>query len=323
MTTPDEKRVKIASAKHALRRQVWESLEANRATALEAYPDNVFDRIPHFIGCKDAAHLLARTPEFKKAKVIKVNASLAQQELRFLVLQRGKQLLVPEPMTDEKLGFSGASQEKSDSKESQVPDDEKQGCESQEEGCKSQIPPAEKQQPAKNNDEVANFDSKFTFYFLDPVEIAQKMGKTGDNDSRKNFLRKATSKKGMQQYGSKVVFEDTTTSNREIEEAQQPSNEQNLEPQSLPFIDMVITGTVAVSRNGVRMGKGKGYAEREWDILLRNKKVSLENTWVATTCHDLQCFDFLEYGDYMDESHDLGVHLFAKVPSGEVVRTFW
>jgi 5-formyltetrahydrofolate cyclo-ligase len=35
----------------------------------------------------------------------------------------------------------------------------------------------------------------------------------------------------------------------------------------LPKVDLIVTGSVAVSRDGVRLGKGGGYSEMEYGIL--------------------------------------------------------
>ena len=37
---------------------------------------------------------------------------------------------------------------------------------------------------------------------------------------------------------------------------------------SVPKVDVVVVASVAVGLNGVRLGKGHGYAELEWGILV-------------------------------------------------------
>ena len=52
-------------------------------------------------------------------------------------------------------------------------------------------------------------------------------------------------------------------------------------------VDMVVVGAVAVSKNGVRLGKGKGLAEMEWAVLHTLGMVD-QNTKVVTTVHEAQ-----------------------------------
>ena len=47
-------------------------------------------RIPNFVGAEAAGQLLANTPEFQRASVVKINPSLAQTHLRELVLMHGR-----------------------------------------------------------------------------------------------------------------------------------------------------------------------------------------------------------------------------------------
>jgi 5-formyltetrahydrofolate cyclo-ligase len=57
-------------------------------------------------------------------------------------------------------------------------------------------------------------------------------------------------------------------------------------------IDLFILGSVAVSRDGYRIGKGKGYADLEYAILKEMKAVD-DDTTIVTTVHDSQVFDSL------------------------------
>ena len=52
----------------------------------------------------------------------------------------------------------------------------------------------------------------------------------------------------------------------------------------------MICGSVAVNRNGVRLGKGGGYADLEMALLVEAGLVS-EQTLIATTVHQLQVVD--------------------------------
>jgi 5-formyltetrahydrofolate cyclo-ligase len=55
----------------------------------------------------------------------------------------------------------------------------------------------------------------------------------------------------------------------------------------LPQIDFIVCGSVAVTREGRRIGKGGGYSELEYGILRELGSVD-EETPIATTVHDLQ-----------------------------------
>src|ERR671932_727283 len=58
----------------------------------------------------------------------------------------------------------------------------------------------------------------------------------------------------------------------------------------LERIDLVVCGTVAVNREGVRVGKGGGYSDLELGLLVEARLVD-ERTAIATTVHPLQVLD--------------------------------
>lgn len=68
-------------------------------------------------------------------------------------------------------------------------------------------------------------------------------------------------------------------------------------------IDLVVVGSVAVSRNGFRIGKGKGFADLEY-AMMRTMGAIDANTLVVTTVHDSQVVDIPQ--DLVEE-HDLTV----------------
>ncbi len=70
----------------------------------------------------------------------------------------------------------------------------------------------------------------------------------------------------------------------------------------IPKVDLVIAGSVAVSRDGSRIGKGGGYSEMEYGIL-RSLNVIGENTPVATTVHEIQIVNDIPMCE-----HDLSVN---------------
>jgi len=82
----------------------------------------------------------------------------------------------------------------------------------------------------------------------------------------------------------------------------------------LPKVDLIVAGSVAVSRSGVRAGKGGGYSEIEYGIL-RELGLADENTPIVTTVHDLQIVDAVPA-----DEHDLSVDVI--VTPTQVIDTF-
>ena len=69
-------------------------------------------------------------------------------------------------------------------------------------------------------------------------------------------------------------------------------------------IDLIVCGTVAVDRRGVRVGKGGGYSDLEFALLVETGAVG-DGTTIATTVHDLQLVDT----DLPETAHDFRVDL--------------
>ena len=63
-----------------------------------------------------------------------------------------------------------------------------------------------------------------------------------------------------------------------------------VEPASLGTIDLIVVGSVAVSPDGARVGKGGGYSDLEF-ALARELHAMDEDTPVVTTVHELQIDD--------------------------------
>ena len=90
----------------------------------------------------------------------------------------------------------------------------------------------------------------------------------------------------------------------------------------MPPIDLVVCGSVAVNRHGVRLGKGAGYSDIEVALLAEAGLLCKETT-IVTTVHDLQVLD----EELPESGHDFRVDLIvtpervircgpAKRPSG-------
>ncbi len=69
-------------------------------------------------------------------------------------------------------------------------------------------------------------------------------------------------------------------------------------PDEVPHVDLIVSGSVAVTEAGGRIGKGEGFADLEFAVLSELGAVDNE-TAVATTVHELQV---------VDEAVDLGAH---------------
>ncbi|MGW0434021.1 5-formyltetrahydrofolate cyclo-ligase [Micromonospora sp. NPDC003197] len=77
-------------------------------------------------------------------------------------------------------------------------------------------------------------------------------------------------------------------------------------------VDIVICGSVAVNRKGIRVGKGAGYSDIEVALLYEANRIG-PNTIFATTVHDLQVVDV----DLPTEPHDFIVN-FIVTPKGAI-----
>ncbi len=63
-----------------------------------------------------------------------------------------------------------------------------------------------------------------------------------------------------------------------------------VEPENLPEVDLVVVGSTVVSIYGERLGKGEGYSELEYGILIEYYKL-LPEVPIVTTVHDVQIVD--------------------------------
>ena len=82
----------------------------------------------------------------------------------------------------------------------------------------------------------------------------------------------------------------------------------------MDHVDLIVAGTVAVNRRGVRVGKGGGFSDIEFALLVQAGLVDTRTT-IATTVHQLQVVD----SDLPEADHDFRVDLI--VTADEVIRT--
>lgn len=181
----------IDELKNLQRNSIWKFMQDN--DLVRSYPPSCFGKIPNFKGCGKAAEKLTRLREFRNAKFVKINPSLAQMHLRFLTLRNHKTLLVPSPALGDEF-----------------------------------------------------------MYMVEPSRL-------------KKFwqFKRASSKAGAKEFGRELKLSDSIN------------------------IDLYVVASTCCSPNGVRLGKGLGYAELEWAIFHTFGMVSTE-TVVITTVHDAQ-----------------------------------
>jgi len=85
-------------------------------------------------------------------------------------------------------------------------------------------------------------------------------------------------------------------------------------PEDVAAIDLVVSGSVAVTEAGARIGKGEGYSDLEYAVL-RELGLVGEETPIATTVHDSQVVN----EDVDVEAHDVPMDLL--VTPSRLIRT--
>lgn len=75
-------------------------------------------------------------------------------------------------------------------------------------------------------------------------------------------------------------------------------------PDEVPHVDLVVSGSVAVTETGGRVGKGEGYADLEFAVLTELGAADADTT-VATTVHERQVVD----DDVELDAHDVPLDL--------------
>ena len=75
-------------------------------------------------------------------------------------------------------------------------------------------------------------------------------------------------------------------------------------PDEMDPVDFVVSGSVAVTEDGARVGKGEGYSDLEFAVL-RELSLVGGDVPIATTVHELQVVD----GDVPIDAHDVALDL--------------
>lgn len=191
--------------KDEIRQSVWKRLTDEKNGR---FPFPLINRIPNFKGAEKAAAHITTLPEYKLAKVIKVNPDSPQLPLRKQILLDGKTLLVPTPRL--KAGF---------------------------------------------------------------IVVKPEWVPAGEE-------RRAASLSHMKSYGKEIPLTE------------------------IPKIDLMVVGSVAIHQDGRRIGKGEGYADREYAILMElgNPPVT-----IVTSIHSTQ----LVSDDIPRDTYDLTVDWIA------------
>ncbi len=101
------------------------------------------------------------------------------------------------------------------------------------------------------------------FLRLDPEELAAP---DDDGSTDRPAIDDATTVSGISTHGAPVA------------------------PEEVPHVDLVVSGSVAVTTDGARIGKGEGYSDLEWGVL-RELGAVTDQTTVATTVHELSVID--------------------------------
>lgn len=94
-----------------------------------------------------------------------------------------------------------------------------------------------------------------------------------------------------------TVTVEQAANNKTALEVGEPIREEDMRP-----VNLVVCGSVAVNRRGVRLGKGAGYSDIEVALLVEAGLLS-ERTTIVTTVHDLQVVD----EELPEAAHDFSV----------------
>lgn len=109
---------------------------------------------------------------------------------------------------------------------------------------------------------ITTYGIRRGFYILDPNNIPSEM------------YAYSSTLDGMERYGKHVSLSDL----------------KNLKV----YVPLMITGTGAINDKGIRFGKGHGYFDLEWGMLLSIGCIDVENTKCVAVVHDVQLLTGVE-----------------------------
>lgn len=110
--------------------------------------------------------------------------------------------------------------------------------------------------------------------------------------SKEHDIRKVVSRWGIDNIGKEVGLDDKI------------------------HIDLLVLGSVAVSKEGYRIGKGQGFADLEFALLKEMKSID-DKTTIVTVVHDIQVFDELP----KELFHNYDVPVDYIVTATEIIKT--
>jgi 5-formyltetrahydrofolate cyclo-ligase len=89
-------------------------------------------------------------------------------------------------------------------------------------------------------------------------------------------------------HGFLVVAPETTAGNERVASTIKGAFKFGKETTSFPKPSLIVTGSVAIDKDGNRLGKGRGYGDREVKMI----KEKFGKVPVATTIHDVQLVEY-------------------------------
>ncbi|RLW01289.1 hypothetical protein DV515_00008051 [Chloebia gouldiae] len=254
-----------ARSKGDIREEVWQHLEAS---GLAAFPRPVRGRIPNFQGSSHAATRLLGLQEFRAARTVKCNPDAPQRNARFLTLEvsENTKIKIKTVLLLAPSLSQGSLQACCSLRELDV-------------FSRAREVKVDPDKPLEGARLVA-LQARKTLLVPTPRlrsglfnRIVPPPGAT------KEMLRRCATSQGVRDYSVPVGLDGKAQ------------------------VDLVIVGSVAVSEKGWRIGKGEGYADMEYAMMVSMGAVQ-EDTPVVTIVHDCQVLDIAEelLGD-----HDLTV----------------